>query len=200
MDSMVRATRAKGKSQFRMASIGASDGRHDKRGGQSAVDEMSADQGDRESDRAREALPKATAAQPDFTKGTAERPCGITEPATAARRRGVRPPLPACSAGSATPPAWAGVSGSALQAARLVLEAVDPLRSFARIQRLLDVAIAVVRLRALERFRQPLDKALNEVPGVAHLPLRRRMEGPATLEWCATVAHNVQIGISGSTL
>ena len=76
----------------------------------------------------------------------------------------------------------AGVTASALQAARLVLEAVDPLRSLARIQRLLDIAIAVVRLRALERFRQPLDKALDKIACVAHLLLRRRMEGPATPE------------------
>jgi hypothetical protein len=81
-----------------------------------------------------------------------------------------------------------------------VLEAVDPLRSLARIQRLLDIAITVVRLRALERFRQPLDKALKKVAFVAHLLLRRRMEGPATLEGCATVAHTVQIGISGNAL
>jgi hypothetical protein len=81
-----------------------------------------------------------------------------------------------------------------------VLEAVDPLRSFARIQRLLDIPITVVRLRALERFRQPLDKALNKVPCVAHLLLRRRMEAPATCEWCATVAHTVQIGVSASAL
>jgi hypothetical protein len=94
----------------------------------------------------------------------------------------------------------AGVTASALQAARLVLEAVDPLRSLARIQRLLDIAIAVVRLRALERFRQPLDKALNKVSGVAHLLLRRRMEGPATFGSCATVAHTVQIGISAGAL
>ena len=94
----------------------------------------------------------------------------------------------------------AGVSESALQAARLVLEAVDPLRYLARIQRLLDVAVTIVRLRALERFGQPLDKALEKVSGVAHLLLRRRMEGPATTGCCATVAHTVQIGISARAL
>jgi len=81
-----------------------------------------------------------------------------------------------------------------------VLEAVDPLRGFARIQRLFDVAIAVVRLRALERFRQPLDKALEKSGLAAHLLLRRRTEDPATSEWCATVAHTVQIGVSGGAL
>jgi hypothetical protein len=81
-----------------------------------------------------------------------------------------------------------------------VLEAVNPLRSFARIQRLLDVAIPVVRLRALERFRQPLDKALERPRFAAHLLLPRRMENSAALEWCASVAHTVRIGISGSVL
>jgi hypothetical protein len=77
---------------------------------------------------------------------------------------------------------------------------MDPLRRFARIQRLLDVAIAVVRLCALERFRQPLDKALEKSGPVAHLLLRRRKEDPATFQCCAAVAHTVQIGISGRTL
>jgi hypothetical protein len=74
-------------------------------------------------------------------------------------------------------PARAGVNASALQSAGLVLEAMDPLRRFAWIQRLFDVAIAVVRLRTLERFRQPLDKALKKSWCVAHLLLRRRTEG-----------------------
>jgi hypothetical protein len=73
-------------------------------------------------------------------------------------------------------PARASVNASALQAARLVFEAVNPLRRFAWIQRLLDVAVTVVRLRAFERFRQPFDKALKKSWCVAHLLLRRRTE------------------------
>jgi len=81
-----------------------------------------------------------------------------------------------------------------------VLEAVDPLRGFARIQRLFDVAITVVRLRALERLRQPLDQALEKSGFAAHLLLRRRAESPTASECCAIVARTVQIGISGSAL
>jgi len=81
-----------------------------------------------------------------------------------------------------------------------VLETVDSLRRLAGVQRLLDVAIAVVRLRALERFRQPIDEALEESRCVAHQLLPRRMEDPATFEWCADVAHTVWIGISASVL
>jgi hypothetical protein len=92
------------------------------------------------------------------------------------------------------------INASALQAACLVLDAVNALRCLARIQRPLDVAIPIMRLRALERFRQPLDKAPERSRSVAHQRLPRRMEDPATLEWCTAVAHTVWIGISASVL
>jgi hypothetical protein len=152
MDSMVRATGAKGKSQFRMASIGASDGRHDKTEPQ----------------------------QPPAAKASG-RGLQLAQPAPPRR------------------PREAGVSESALQAARLVLEAVNPLRYLARIQRLLDVAVTIVRLRTLERFGQPLDKALEGSVCFAHLMLRRRRRF-RRLSRCANVAHNVQIGIRRAAL
>jgi hypothetical protein len=56
----------------------------------------------------------------------------------------------------------------------VVLEAMDPLRSFAWIQGLLDVAIAVARLRAFECFGQPLDNASEKSGCGTHLMLQRR--------------------------
>jgi hypothetical protein len=76
-----------------------------------------------------------------------------------------------------------------------VFETVDALRRFPGVQRLLDIAVAIVRLCALKGLGQPVDDALEESCFFVHLLLHTGTCNCAGIFMMALVADAVQIGI-----